>query len=144
MALRAETYSTTGPDVECTKSRSACDQASAMGYPSSGPVEGSGGKLTKYNRTAGRLIARGSAKRKHLTISRSYSADRTNGSPSGTKFSQICRRLSLASQRISTPDGRNTPQASALLPEAPQIPVLMLGQGTLRAHATSSPPPGGV
>eukprot|EP00965_Chrysotila_dentata_P137942 4562509-Pleurochrysis_carterae.AAC.1 len=49
-----------------------------------------------------RLTAWGHAKRKHLTMSGSYSAEDTNGSPVGTKTSQICRRLSLASQRINT------------------------------------------
>eukprot|EP00965_Chrysotila_dentata_P126051 4166557-Pleurochrysis_carterae.AAC.1 len=35
-------------------------------------------------------------------MSGSYSAEDTNRSPSGTKISQICKRLSLASQRINT------------------------------------------
>eukprot|EP00965_Chrysotila_dentata_P188274 6172635-Pleurochrysis_carterae.AAC.1 len=84
-------------------SRSAYDQASEIGYhPSSVPVDGSGGRPAMYNRAAGRLIACCSAKRKHLTMSISYSDDSMNGSSSGTRTSQMCRRLSLASECIST------------------------------------------
>eukprot|EP00965_Chrysotila_dentata_P061909 2051111-Pleurochrysis_carterae.AAC.3 len=90
-----------GAGEECTKSRRACAQASEMGCTSSGPVVASSGKPARYSRTAGRLTAWGNARRKHLTMSGSYSAEDTKGSPVGTRISQICRRLSLASRRIN-------------------------------------------